>query len=123
MFKGHAPIKIGDPSSDDVEVLNRYIMHYLTPETATTHHYWWSYTDDFTPNLDEIKALMKPAFEKVFGEDAWAVGHMQKLLDEDRHEYQELVIGGDKAGLLFRRKVLAWVEEEYGEASADSIGI
>ncbi len=118
VFKGDAPIKIGDPDSDDVEVFNRYIMHYLTPETATTHHYFWSVTDDYSPNIPEVNQMMTAAFDKVFGEDAWAVAHMQTLLDHDKTDYQELVIGGDKAGLLFRRKVLAWVEAEYGEGEA-----
>ena len=58
--------------------------------------------------------MMTAAFDTVFSEDAWAVAHMQKLLDEDRHDYQEMNIGGDKAGLLFRRVVLGWVEAEYG---------
>lgn len=63
VFKGDAPIKLGDPDSDDVEVFQRYIMHYITPETATTCHYWWTYTDDFTPNIPEVKAAMTPAFQ------------------------------------------------------------
>lgn len=116
VFKGHAPIKVGDPDSDDVEVFNRYIMHYVTPETATTSHYWWSYTDDFTPNVEGVPELMTAAFDKVFSEDGWAVAHMQELLDNDKTDYNELVIGGDKVGLLFRRIVLGWVEEEYGNA-------
>ena len=114
VFMGDAPIKIGDPDSDDVQILNRYIMHYLTPETSTTHHYWWSYTDDFTPNTPKVKEMLTPPFDKVFSEDSWACAHMQKLLDNDKSEYTELVIGGDKAGLLFRRIVLGWVEDEYG---------
>lgn len=117
VFKGDAPIKIGDPESEDVEVFNRYIMHYLTPETSTTHHYWWSYTDDYSPNIPEISELMTAAFDKVFSEDASAVAHMQSLLDQDKTDYQELVIGGDKAGLLFRRIVLGWVEAEYGQST------
>lgn len=39
---------------------------------------------------------------------------MQQLLDTDTTEYEEMVIGGDKAGLLFRRRVLAWAEAESG---------
>lgn len=117
VFMGDAPIKVGDPDSDHVEVFNRYIMHYLTPETRTTSHYWWSYTDDFTPSVEGLDEAMTEAFGKVFAEDAWAVDHMQKLLDNDHFDYQELVIGGDKAGLLFRRIVLGWVEAEYGDGS------
>jgi len=120
VFKGDAPIKVGDPDSDDVEIFNRYIMHYLTPETRMTHHYWWSVTDNFSPNIEEVKQLMTAAFNKVFGEDAWAVAHMQTMLDEDKTDYHELVIGGDKAGLLFRRNVLAWVQAEYGDAETGS---
>lgn len=117
VFKGDAPIKVGDPESPDVEVYNRYIMHYITPETSSTCHYWWSYTDDYSPNLPEVKDFLKPALETVFAEDAWAVAHMQKLLDSDKSDYHELVIGGDKAGLLFRRIMLGWVEAEYADAA------
>ena len=43
-----------------------------------------------------------------------------KLLDEDHHDYKELVVSGDKAGLLFRRIVLGWVEDEYGTDAQNS---
>ena len=112
VFKGDAPIKVGDPESDDVEIFNRYIMHYLTPETSTTHHYWWSVTDDYSPNIPEVNEMMTAAFDTVFNEDAWAVAHMQTLLDDDKTDYQ--------AGLLFRRRVLGWVQDEYSDATATS---
>ena len=119
VFKGHAPINVGDPDSEDFEVFNSYIMHYVTPETATTSHYWWSISNDYGIDNDPFYEFAKPMVRQGFGEDAWAVDHVQNLLDNDTHDYQEIVIGGDKAGLLFRRIVLSWVEAEYGQAGTD----
>lgn len=116
VFKGYAPIKVGDPDAEDREIFSQYIMHYVTPESSTTTHYWWSISNDFGVDNDAYYEFMAPAIKHGFDEDAWAVDHMQKVLDNDNFDYQELVIGGDKAGLLFRRIVLGWVEAEYGEA-------
>lgn len=44
---------------------------------------------------------------------------MQTLLDEDKIEFEEMVIAGDQAGMLFRKVMLDWVHEEHGKTPAD----
>ena len=53
------------------------------------------------------------ATSAAFAEDLWAVEHMQNLLENDKTDFDELVVAGDRAGRLFRRIVLNWAKEEY----------
>lgn len=113
VFRGYAPAYIGDEDDPDREVYNSYIMHYLTPETQTSSHYYWSITNDYNIENDEAWAMQKAFASNGFAEDKWACEHMQKLLDNDHIEYQEMNIAGDQAGMLFRGVMLNWVLEEY----------
>lgn len=123
VFKGYAPIIAGEPDAADREVYGQHIMHYLTPETKTTTHYWWSISNDFALDNDEYYAGLKSRLSTGFAEDQWACAKMQNLLDNDHVDFEEMRIAGDQAGLLFRRVLLDWVIEEYGEGEGDeSIG-
>ncbi|MEL7446268.1 MAG: hypothetical protein AAGK02_10695 [Pseudomonadota bacterium] len=42
---------------------------------------------------------------------------MQTLLDTDKIEFDEMVIAGDQAGMLFRQVMLDWVNEEHGSGT------
>lgn len=114
VFQGYAPIFVGDPQSDDREVFKAHIMHFLTPETPSSTHYWWSVSNNFALDDDAHYTFMQAHLEKGFEEDRWAVGQMQRLLEIDETPYSELSVQGDKAGLLFRRRVVDWVNDEYG---------
>jgi len=78
-------------------------MHYLTPETATTLHYYWSITNNFNVEIEEYYAGTKAFASIGFAEDKWASEHMQKLLDDDQIDYKEMIIAGDKAECCFVR--------------------
>ncbi len=114
VFQGYAPTLI-DPDSDDPIVLEQHIMHYVTPETKSSCHYFWSITLNYELDNDMLFELQREFIKNGFEEDRWAVGHMQKVLDEDTTEGDEMVIQSDQAGMLFRRRLLEWVIEEHGE--------
>jgi len=42
----------------------------------------------------------------------WAFKHMQTLVDNDNVEFEEMIIAGDKTGLLFRKVMFDWVQAE-----------
>ena len=65
--------------------------------------------------MSEVEGSVVGAGTVLTAEDVVAVKHMQKVLEEDNTEYTELNINGDKAAVLFRRKTLEWVLEEYPE--------
>lgn len=115
VFRGYAPIYVGAEDDPDREVYRAYIMHYMTPETSTSTHYYWSITNDFNLGDDNYFTLAKAFASNGFAEDKWACAEMQRLLDDDHIDYKEIGIAGDKAGLLFRRVMLGWVLEEYGD--------
>ncbi|MEM7282656.1 MAG: Rieske 2Fe-2S domain-containing protein [Pseudomonadota bacterium] len=117
VFKGYAPLHAGKPDSDDREVYETYVMHYLTPETKSTTHYWWSISNDFATENDEYYAGLKAHIANGFSEDKWACEHMQGLLDSDQIDFKEMLIAGDQAGMLFRKLMLDWVNAEYGNES------
>ena len=116
IFTGLAPTYIGAEDDPDRMVLNQIINHYVTPETESTSHYWWSMSIDYEQNNDMFCEMFKGILTTGFDEDKWAVAHMQKLLDKDHIEFDEMVIAGDQAGLLYRKVMLDWVIAEHGEA-------
>lgn len=113
--KGYAPISVGDANSADHEVYEQFIMHFLTPETKSTSHYWWSISNNYALGNDDYYELVKAVAAKGFNEDVWACANMQALLDDDSTTFDELTTSGDRAGLLFRRAMLDWVSREHGE--------
>ena len=113
---GRGPIIVGDREGEDCERFERFIMHFLTPETKSTSHYFWSVSSNFCQDDDEYYSAIEAVAKAGFVEDKWACEHMQTLLETDRVEFDELTIAGDKAGMLFRRAMLNWVNEEYGGA-------
>lgn len=113
VFRGYAPIYIGAEDDPDREVYDNFVMHYLTPETQTSSHYYWSITNNFDIENDDYYAFFKAFAANGFAEDKWACEHMQRLLDDDHIDYKEMNIAGDQAGMLFRGVMLDWVLEEY----------
>ncbi|MEO0367183.1 MAG: aromatic ring-hydroxylating dioxygenase subunit alpha [Pseudomonadota bacterium] len=118
VFQGYAPTYIGAEDDPERKVFKQHIMHYTTPETEKTSHYWWSVSLDFELENDMYHEMMTAHLGKGFDEDKWAVQKMQQLLDNDQIDFNEMVIAGDQAGLLYRKVMLKWVQAEYGEASA-----
>lgn len=115
VFKGYAPIHVGAEDDPARETYSQHIVHYMTPETSVSTHYYWSITNDFNVDDDEYYAFFNGFISTGFAEDKWACGEMQRLLDNDQIDYKEMVIAGDKAGMLFRGVMLKWVLEEYAD--------
>ena len=113
--KGYAPTFIGGAGSGDREVYERYVMHYLTPETESTTHYWWSISNNFALDDDEYYDLLRGIATAGFEEDIWACRHIQNLLDHDDVDTPELSVRADRAGLLFRRAMVEWVARERAD--------
>lgn len=117
VFTGIAPTVIGDPDDPD-EVFMQRITHVVTPVTKTTSRYYWAISMDFATDNDAYFEATEKFITIGFEEDRWAVAHMQNLLDSDQTPMNELSIAGDKAGLMFRRRLLEWVIAEHGEGPA-----
>ncbi len=113
VWLGENFVHVDNPAPGHPECYKTYINHYLTPEKHDTCHYWYSITIDYMKPDPAIAAVSNQFVGAAFEEDVVAVKHMQKLLADDRTEYTEINIKGDKSAVLFRRKILEWVRKEH----------
>ena len=87
--------------------------HILTPETATSTHYFWAATRtyDLDPSADEaVRARLSPAFDHEYKPMIEAV--QRELGDEDFWAAKPLFLGIDAAGTKVRRRVEAMLKAE-----------
>ena len=115
VWLGENFVYVDNPAPGHPECYRSYINHFVTPEKHDTCHYWYSITSDFMKPDPEFAAASNQFVGAAFEEDVVAVNHMQKLLAGDRSEHKEISINGDRSAVLFRRKILDWVLEEYPE--------
>lgn len=106
---------VEDPAPGQPDCYKTYINHFVTPEKHNTCHYWYAITSEYNKPDPEAAVMFKQFVGAAFQEDVVAVKHMQNVLDEDTTEHKEININGDKAAVLFRRKTVEWVLEEYPE--------
>lgn len=105
----------GENEGDDDAPMQQYIMHFLTPETKSTCHYWYAVSLDHGIEDDMYFEMAPMGFEMGFVEDIKACKDMQELLENQTPSFTEHNFGSDKHGMLFRRVVMGWAQEEYGE--------
>ncbi|MFK8021905.1 MAG: Rieske 2Fe-2S domain-containing protein [Pseudomonadales bacterium] len=111
--------KEGDGNESDL--MNTHIMHFLTPETKTTCHYWFAISIDYFSSGDEAFLEAMPAFfERGFLEDLDACDSMQQLLNTETGDFKDANFAGDKSGMLFRGVMLGWAKEEYADLIASN---
>jgi len=114
VVRGYGHTTVTDSAGKTKPSTTNYIMHYLTPETKNTAHYHWSISRNFAQNNKDYSEQFTHVVNQAFEEDLVAVKRMQKLLEEDAHDFREMVIAGDQAGMLVRRQFLGWAAEEAG---------
>ena len=106
---------VADPQEGHPGTYRIHVYHFMTPEKHNTCHYWYSLVMEHVPYDEAAAEAIGELAGNAFEEDLIAVELMQKLLDDDRSEYKDMNINGDKSGVLFRRKMFEWVQEEYPE--------
>jgi vanillate O-demethylase monooxygenase subunit len=118
VFESKVITGIGRKEGDGDTRMNQYIMHYLTPETKTTSHYWWAVSLDHgteTKGNEEYWNNWARSFSIGFVEDVAAVKQMQTFIENDNDEFEDVHFAGDKHGMMFRRLFAQWLQDEYGD--------
>lgn len=113
--RGRAP---GDGASGGGVVEFR-IDHLLTPETATTHHYWVLVSRNFRIDDAALTRRIHADNDKVAGQDIDIVEAQQKMIALSPH-YRDMPIRQDK-GLMAAHRILdrlAAAEQAAGVANA-----
>lgn len=98
--------------------------HLITPETATTSHYFWASGRNFAKDDDAVtqgsKQMMKTVFETQDGPMIEAqqadMGQSTDFLD-----HHPIILKADAAGVMARRLMKKKIREEQGLADPDQI--
>jgi len=109
---GRSEFQSLEPKEGMQNVFQTRVIHFLTPETDTTTHYWYfharNYAQDNKAHTEKVRATLA----KGFAEDMEAVADLQRLLTTDNHIYREVHFAGDKPTVAMRRIVARMAEAE-----------
>ena len=92
----------------------------LKKRNPNSSHCWYSISNRYAQGNDPFYAMLDAIVNVGLKEDAVAVENMQNLLDNDKIEFEEMSILGDRAGLMLRKVMLDWALEEYGERYSEA---
>jgi vanillate O-demethylase monooxygenase subunit len=102
----------GEPERDGIQ---SWGAELVTPETATTSHYFWSNARNFRLDDRDFEKALGEAIAGIFtNEDAWMIGRVQQNMGErtDLIALRPVVLPSDNAALRARRIVLKLLKEE-----------
>jgi len=93
-----------------------HFQHLTTPETSTTHHYWWAMSRDYGVS-DAAAAWMESVAKEAFAEDKVVLEAIQQRINDSPapRELPEVSAVADRAGLLARRQLQAYLEREAAQ--------
>lgn len=113
----HARISICEPDPGQRQDYHVEVLHALTPESATSTHYFWAQARDFRQDDAEIDRSTHAALTEAFDEDVVAVEAIENVFDTDRTpDFWEMNVDADKASLLMRRIIRDLAIGEHGVA-------
>jgi phenylpropionate dioxygenase-like ring-hydroxylating dioxygenase large terminal subunit len=113
----HAQISVPDPTPGERQDYHVEVLHALTPESATSTHYFWAQARDYRQDAAEVDKFTYDALTEAFLEDVVAVEAIEKVFDTDATpDFWEMNIDADKASLLMRRIVRDLAIGEHGHA-------
>ncbi|WCM25008.1 aromatic ring-hydroxylating dioxygenase subunit alpha [Sphingomonas sp. QA11] len=89
-------------------------VHFMTPETDRSTHYFWAGTRSFRHNEPDLDARLLSVVERAFGgEDKPMIEAQQAMMgDQDFWTLKPLLLRGDAAGVLARRALAKLIAEE-----------
>lgn len=110
---GSAIAGTGAREGDRSRAVETYSNHTLTPETATTTHYFWHHARNFRLDDKGFTAELRSMFASALMEDVVAIAAQQKGLDQSQ-DAPLIDINVDNAALQGRRLL----EERIARESA-----
>lgn len=94
----------GAETGDRSQGITLHTAHFMTPESETSCHYFWSVGRNYRIDNDRITGAMDAEFSRIFREDVEIVEAQQKSLDGASH-WQPIDVNAD-APVLQARNVL-----------------
>lgn len=113
-----------DPAGPERALRESYNMHFMTPETATTSHYFWATTRRYGPDDPERDGLLRASLENAFiTEDKPMIEAQQRALGTaDLMDCKPALFRGDSAAIQARR-ILDGIRQDETASGKQSIGI
>lgn len=100
---GVAPAGTGAPEGDRSQGVNGYVLNTMTPETATSCHYFWAFCRNYKIADQGITQKLRNGVHKVFAEDEVVLEAQQRaILDHPEREFYNLNID---AGAMWARRL------------------
>jgi len=99
---GCARVGTGAMDGDRGQGIEIRSLHGITPETATSAHYFWGYARNFALDDEAMTEVLRDGARATFAEDVEILAHQQAAIDREV-EAPEIDINGDAGALLARR--------------------
>jgi len=78
---GVAPAGTGAPKGDRSQGVNGYVLNTITPETATTCHYFWAFARNYRLEEQSLTTELRQGVSGIFREDEIILEAQQKAID------------------------------------------
>jgi phenylpropionate dioxygenase-like ring-hydroxylating dioxygenase large terminal subunit len=111
----HAKIVNLDPKETEKSEYLVNIVHFFTPETQGSIHYWWFNSRDFALDDEEASKYLTDTSYRAYQEDVDALTWIQDVVEKEDGPVEELSFGPDRPGIAMRKILLRLAMEESGE--------
>ncbi|WP_170935889.1 aromatic ring-hydroxylating dioxygenase subunit alpha [Pandoraea sp. PE-S2R-1] len=88
------------------------VLHGVTPETATTTHYFWGFSRDFKRDDARMTEAMRSVIESALVQDIEALEEIEAMLAGGEGDIAEISARADAASLRGRRMVERQIEND-----------
>ncbi len=115
---GVAPAGTGAPQGDRSQGVNGYVVDFLTPETETTHHYFWGMARSFEINDLGFTQRFKEQQGAVFLEDQEVLEAQQASILRNpnlRLRAFNIDVGGVRSRMLIDQAIRAEMGDDQSE--------
>jgi vanillate O-demethylase monooxygenase subunit len=107
----------GGYHADPAHKASSIVVDFITPETETSHWYFWGMARNFKPQDTALTATIRAGQGKIFEEDREMLERQQQNIL--RHpERKLLMLNIDAGGVQSRRQIDAWLARERGSDAA-----
>ena len=101
---GVAKAGTGAPEGDRSQGVNGYVMNTISPETAKSSHYFWSFQRNYRLDSQLITTQLREGVHGVFGEDEAMLAAQQAAIDANP-DYEFYSLNIDAGGMWVRRLI------------------
>lgn len=106
----------GCPRDDGIAVLG---LNNLTPETATTTHYFWGHARKYRIKEESVSTFWEMAMTHAFAQDKRVIEAQQAAIKAgDLMDLDPILLKGDAAAIQARRIVKRMIDDELSELGA-----